>query len=570
MLAFHTLAPVSRSPRCSSSLCRSAASVCPRPLALRMSASASSSAKPPRAAAASAPSQKPDREVAITPRAADYSQWYQNVISSAELAESSPVKGCLIVKPHGYAIWEAIRDALDLRIKASGARNAYFPLLIPQSFLSREAEHVDGFAKECAVVTHHRLRAVPDGAPGALEADPDARLEEPLVIRPTSETIIWHAFARWVSSYRDLPLCINQWANVVRWEMRTRPFLRTTEFLWQEGHTAHASAADAHAKAEQMIDVYADVARDVLAMPVVRGVKSPTERFAGADETYTIEALMQNGWALQAGTSHYLGQNFPRAFDVTYTDSDGEARLAWGTSWGVTTRLIGALIMTHSDDTGLVLPPPVAPIQVALVLIFKNDEQRAAVLAFAHEVRARLEGMGVRVALDDREKMRPGAKYFEWERKGVPLRMEIGPKDAAKRAVFAARRVGGDKRSLPLDDAFETETRALLDGIHAELLASAQHRLEERTIRVHSYDDMKARLRKDGDSGADGDEGGDGLGGLYVAPWKCDAENERRVKEETMATLRCYPTHLQAECVGKKCFLSGEDATHMAMFARAY
>lgn len=497
-------------------------------------------------------------DVTITPRADDYSVWYQNVISAANLAEPAPVKGCLVIKPHGFAIWELLRDDLDSRIKASGARNAYFPLLIPQSFLSREAEHVDGFAKECALVTHHRLRAVPDGPPGALEPDPDAKLDEPLVIRPTSETIIWHMFSRWVDSYRSLPLIINQWANVVRWEMRTRPFLRTTEFLWQEGHTAHATADEAQLKATEMLTLYRDVAHHMLAIPVVTGVKSPSERFAGADETYTIEALMQNGWALQAGTSHFLGQNFPRAFDVKFQTPQGDEQLAWATSWGVTTRLIGALIMTHSDDTGLVLPPPVAPIQVVLVLIFKNDQQRATVCEFADGVATRLKAMGLRIEVDDRPNMRPGAKYYEWERKGVPLRMEIGPKDAGKNAVFTARRIGG-KESIPVDDAFEEKTSEILEGIHSELYTTAEQRLKDRTFQVDTYDEMKAALEKGGDAH-----------GFFLVPWKCDAENEEKVKEETKATLRCYPLEGQEQHVGKRCIYSGEPATHMALFARAY
>lgn len=465
----------------------------------------------------------------------------------------------MVIRPHGFEIWELLRDVLNARIKASGARNAYFPLLIPQSFLSREAAHVDGFAKECAVVTHHRLRAVPGAPPGNLEPDPDAKLEEPLVVRPTSETIIWHMFGRWVQSYRDLPLMLNQWANVLRWEMRTRPFLRTTEFLWQEGHTAHTTAAEAETKAREMIHLYADVAREMLAIPVVMGVKSPSERFAGAEDTYTIEALMQNGWALQAATSHFLGQNFAKAFDVTFKAPDGDQQLVWATSWGITTRMIGALIMTHSDDTGLVLPPTVAPVQVAVVLIFKSEEQKQAVVAFADTVCARLKALGLRVAVDDRANMRPGAKYYEWERKGVPLRMEIGPKDAAKEAVFTAKRIGGKKQSIPVDSDFENSTRSLLDEIQQEMHNTAMERLQSRTIRVASYAEMKDRLETGGDSS-----------GLFLVPWKCNDVNEKKVKEETKATLRCYPLEGQDECVGKACIYSGEPATHMAMFARAY
>lgn len=542
-MAFQTLNPVTNTARRATSYCAR------RPVhkVWRMSVQISAQGKT-----------KDRSDVTITPRGEDYSQWYQNVIAAAELAEPAPVKGCLVIKPHGYAIWELVRDALDARIKETGVKNAYFPLLIPQSFLTREAEHVDGFAKECAVVTHHRLSQMPDAAPGQLEPDPDAKLEEPLIIRPTSETIIWHMFSRWVSSYRDLPLEINQWANVVRWEMRTRPFLRTTEFLWQEGHTAHETADEADAKARQMIAVYKNVVEDLLGVPVVLGVKSPSERFAGADETYTIEALMQNGWALQAGTSHFLGQNFPRAFDVSFSDANGKECLAWGTSWGITTRLIGALIMTHSDDTGLVLPPAVAPTQVVLVLIFKNEQQQQTVCEFADQVRNRLKTMGVRVEIDDRAGMRPGAKYYEWERKGVPLRMEIGPKDAAKNAVFAARRIGG-KQSVVVDDSFEESTRKLLDGIQSEIFERATDVLHRRTFRVETYDEMKTMLEHGGESH-----------GMFLVPWKCDDKNEKQIKEETKATLRCYPLDLQDECTGKKCFYSGEPATHLAVFARAY
>lgn len=544
----------------------------------------------------------------VVPRADDYSAWYQSVISAADLAESAPVRGCLVIKPHGYAIWERLRDALDARIKATGVSNAYFPLLIPQSFLSREAQHVDGFAKECAVVTHHRLSVAPQDEAGKtgeggvegnsgqqeeqqsekvkLQPDPSAKLDDPLVVRPTSETIIWHMFSKWVTSYRDLPLLINQWANVVRWEMRTRPFLRTTEFLWQEGHTAHATATEANARARQMLAVYADVVRDMLALPVVTGVKSPSERFAGAVETFTIEAQMQNGWALQAGTSHDLGDNFPRAFDVTYTDDAGKPCYAYGTSWGVTTRLLGALIMTHSDDTGLVLPPSVAPIQVVLVLIFKNEQQKETVLKLAEAVETRLSSAAVRVQVDARAGMRPGAKYYEWERKGVPLRLEIGPKDAAKQAVFAARRTPPapatekkQKVSIPVDDNFEEAVLALLDDIQTDMYDTACTRLERGTRRVESYEEMRDALARNGEqpnivvpdiSSQDRDQQEEQQAGFFLVPWKCDADNERAIREETKATLRCYPLAGQEEAQGKTCFYSGEPATHMAIFARAY
>lgn len=494
----------------------------------------------------------------ITPRSKDYSQWYLDVISAADLAESAPVKGCLVIKPHGYAIWELLRDKLDASIKKSGAKNAYFPLLIPQSFLSKEAKHVEGFAKECAVVTHYRLRSVPDGAPGELEPDPNAELEEKLIVRPTSETMIWYMFSRWISSYRDLPLMLNQWANVVRWEMRTRPFLRTTEFLWQEGHTAHASAEEARAKANEIIVMYRDIAENWLAVPVLIGTKSENERFAGAEETFTIEAMMQNGWALQAGTSHFLGQNFAKAFDVKYAASDGTEQLVWASSWGMTTRMIGALIMTHSDDVGLVLPPTVAPIQVAVVVIFKNDEQRDAVVPYAEEVAKRLRNAGIRTEVDDRPNVKPGAKYYEWERKGVPLRMEIGPRDAKKNAVFSARRTGGDKQSIPVDDEFEEKAQSILNDIQTQLLSEARQRMRTRTFTPDSYEEMKTML-----------EGGDSLG-FFLVPWKSNTANELKLKEETKATLRCYPAHCQDDIAGKGCIYSGEPATHMAIFARAY
>ena len=489
----------------------------------------------------------------ITPRTEDYSKWYLDVIAAADLIDASPVRGCMVIKPHGYAVWEAIRDDLDRRFKETGHKNAYFPLFIPQSFLSREAQHVEGFAKECAVVTHHRLTATADG----VIPDPEARLEEPLVVRPTSETIIWHMYGRWISSWRDLPLLINQWANVVRWEMRTRPFLRTAEFLWQEGHTAHATQPEAEAEARQMLQVYSDFCHETLAMPVVPGIKTATERFAGADETYTIEAMMQNGWALQAGTSHFLGQNFARAFDVKFQNTAGELEYVWATSWGVSTRLIGGAIMTHSDDTGLVLPPRVAPVQVVLVPIWRKDEEKAAVLDFAQGVLARLRAGGVRAELDDRDTVKPGAKYFEWERKGVPLRMEIGPRDVQSSAVFCARRTGGKKFGIPVDDAFLDATRAQLDAIQDELLQRAIAHRDAHTTRVDSYDALKALVTS-------------AEGGFALVPWCDDADNEAAIKADCKATIRCYPLDRQEEAAGQTCFYSGRPATHMALFARAY
>ena len=488
----------------------------------------------------------------ITPRAQDYSQWYLDVISAANLSDHSPVKGCMVFKPHGFAVWEAIRDDLDRRFKETGHVNAYFPLFIPQSFLSKEAEHVEGFAKECAVVTHHRLRAAEGGG---VEPDPTAKLEEPLIVRPTSETIIWHMYGRWINSWRDLPLLINQWANVVRWEMRTRPFLRTAEFLWQEGHTAHASSAEAVEEAQRMLGVYTDFCHETLAIPVVPGVKSSSERFAGAVDTYTIEAMMQNGWALQAGTSHFLGQNFARAFDVTFQNQAGERELVWATSWGVSTRLIGATIMTHSDDTGLVLPPKVAPIQVAIVPIWRGDDEKAAVVEFAKKVASALSGR-FRVKLDDRDNMKPGAKYYEWERAGVPLRMEIGPRDMAKQAVFCARRIGGPKFGLTVDDGFLDAVAAQLDGIQAELLSRAIAARDARTFRGVSYKDMVGRL--------------DSEAGFFLVPWHDDPVAEAAIKDECRATIRCFPVDGQAEAQGQTCFYSGRPATHMAIFARAY
>ncbi len=491
----------------------------------------------------------------ITPRTQDYAQWYQDVIAAGFLIDSSPVRGCMVLRPHGFALWEAIQRDLDRRFKETGHSNAYFPLFIPQSFLSREAEHVEGFAKECAVVTHHRLHAAPGGG---LEPDPAAKLEEPLIVRPTSETIIWHMFGRWIDSYRDLPLLINQWANVVRWELRTRPFLRTAEFLWQEGHTAHATSEEAQEEATRMLGVYSDFCHEKLAVPVICGVKSASERFAGADETYTIEGMMQNGWALQAGTSHFLGQNFARAFDVTYQTSSGTRELVWATSWGVSTRLIGAVIMTHSDDTGLVLPPEVAPIQVVITPIWRGPSQREQVLPFARRVRDML-GDRFRVELDERDNLKPGAKYFEWERKGVPLRMEIGPRDVKKGSAFCARRTGGRKFGMVIgEDAADLQSRVAgeLDGIQALLLERATAYRDENTHRVDSYDDMKAGLAE--------------RPGFYLVPWRDDGEAEAAIKTDCRATLRCFPLEGQEEASGAACFYSGEPATHMAIFSRAY
>ncbi|MCK6507406.1 proline--tRNA ligase [Myxococcota bacterium] len=486
----------------------------------------------------------------ITPRAEDYSRWYQDVITEADLVDSSPVRGCMVLKPHGYAIWEAIRDDLDQRFKATGHVNAYFPLFIPQSFLTKEAQHVEGFAKECAVVTHHRLKATPEG----VIPDPDAVLDEPLVVRPTSETIIWHMYGRWISSWRDLPILINQWANVVRWEMRTRPFLRTAEFLWQEGHTAHATAAEAQEETRRMLEVYRDFCWQTLAVPVVMGVKTASERFAGAVDTYCIEGMMQNGWALQAGTSHFLGQNFARAFDVTFQNKEGTLEHVWATSWGVSTRLVGAVIMAHSDDEGLVLPPKVAPVQIVLVPITRADNQEK-VMAFVDGVAARLRGR-FRVKVDDRDNMKPGAKYFEWERKGVPLRIEVGPRDVDNHAVFCKLRTEPGKFSLPADEGLADAIGAVLDKMQAAMLDKALATRKARTHRVDSYEELKARLESDS--------------GWFLVPWTDDAENEAAIKAETKATIRCYPLEGQEEAQGRTCFYSGRRATHMAIFSRAY
>lgn len=540
-------------------------------------AKASSSKKKedaPRATAAGTSSVL--ESLVITPRGTDYSAWYNDVISAADMVDQSPVRGCMVIKPWGMGVWDLLRAELDERIRDSGTQNAYFPLFIPMSFLAKEAEHVDGFAKECAVVTHHRLCASPDGK-GGLIPDPEAKLEEPLIVRPTSETIIWNMFGKWINSYRDLPLKINQWANVVRWEMRTRPFLRSAEFLWQEGHTAHATAADAQECARESLDMYASVCEEMLAMPTVKGCKSPAERFAGADETYTIEALMQNGWALQSGTSHFLGQNFARAFDVFFQTESGTRELVWATSWGVSTRLLGAMVMTHSDDRGLVLPPAVAPLQVVIVPITKGSgEEHEAVLKYAQDIAAALKAAKLRARVDARPNLRPGAKYFEWERKGVPLRLEVGPRDMAGGAAMLAARFeasggspgdGSKKVSIPAADkaGLVAAVQHALAATHDGLLAAAKERLQRSTHRVDSYTQMRGMVSAAADGQAD-------QAGFYLVPWKCDRANEEAIKEECKATIRCYPfEHNQAPpAAGVKCFYSGDQATHMAIFARAF
>jgi prolyl-tRNA synthetase len=571
-----------------------------------------------------------DQQSKITPRHVDYSAWYGDIIAASDMVDSSPVRGCMVIKPWGMGIWDLIKQELDHHIRTTGTQNAYFPLLIPKSFLAKEAEHVDGFAKECAVVTHHRLTVSPEN--NDLIPDPESKLEEPLIIRPTSETIIWNMFNKWIKSHRDLPLQVNQWANVVRWEMRTRPFLRTSEFLWQEGHTAHATQVEADTLAKHMLHVYADLCQNTLAIPTVQGEKSPSERFAGADATYTIEAQMQNGWALQSGTSHFLGQNFAKAFQVQYQISDPEdphkniLEYVWATSWGVSTRLLGALLMTHSDDTGLVLPPRIAPIQVVVVPILptKTADQERVTKAVEDVVqRLRAVQMGgvqvgptsttgatstgttvandknewdvfapvaptpytpptnspflytqsmlgyptsLRVHVDDRRHIRPGAKYFEWERKGVPVRIEIGLRDVSQEQITVAIRFSGEKKVLSISPSTDVakELHALLENIQQTMLDRARHRVRTQTYTVSRYAEMIELAEKEDKTG------------WYLAPWHCDAENEAKIKEDCKMTIRCYPWAINKQLAesGKlqtlTCFYSGKPATHMALFARAF
>lgn len=488
----------------------------------------------------------------ITPRSENYSQWYNDLVVKADLAEQSAVRGCMVIKPYGYAIWEKIQSLLDARFKKTGVQNAYFPLFIPKSFFSREAEHVAGFAKECAVVTHHRLMNNPDG-PGVV-VDPDAKLEEELIVRPTSETIIWSTYKNWIKSWRDLPVLCNQWCNVVRWEMRTRPFLRTTEFLWQEGHTAHASAEEAQARAEQMVHVYADFVRGSLALPVIIGHKSPNERFAGALDTLTIEAMMQDGKALQAGTSHFLGQNFAKSFDVQYMDKDGSMQYVWATSWGVSTRLMGALIMAHGDDNGLVLPPVLAPIQVVMVPIYKTAEEHDAVVARFRALKDSLESMGISVELDDRDTVRPGFKFAEWELKGVPVRLALGARDLAAGTVEVLRRDTLQKESLPLE-GIEERIKTLLDDIQKGIYEKALAFRDSHIRKCDSWDEFKTEIQK---------------GGFLLCHWDGTAETEQKIKDETKATIRCIPVD---SCVCEEDgvdIYSGKPSKRRVVFAIAY
>ncbi len=486
---------------------------------------------------------------AVTPQSQDYSRWYTDVVQKAELADYGPVKGTMVIRPYGYTIWEAIRDALDRRFKATGHMNAYFPLLIPKSFLSKEAEHVEGFAKECAVVTHTRLKSDPDG-PGVI-VDPDAKLEEELIIRPTSETVIWSMYKQWINSYRDLPILINQWANIVRWEMRTRLFLRTSEFLWQEGHTAHATAEEAHEETLKMLEVYRAVAEDVLAIPVHVGLKTEAEKFPGAVATYCIEAMMGDKRALQAGTSHNLGQNFAKAFDVTFRTKDNEIEHVYATSWGVSTRLVGAVIMAHGDDKGLRLPPKIAPFQVVIVPIIR-DESRKIVLEKARDLELSLINLGIRVKLDDRETVSPGFKFNDWEMKGAPVRIELGPRDVEQGSAVVVRRDTNEKSTRSLA-GLAASMPDLLDDIQQALFTQALKFRDDNTHEVSDYGAFKKVIED---------------GGFVRCGWDGDPATETAIKEETKATIRCIPLDEKPE--GLKCVYSGKPAVNEVIMAKAY
>ena len=485
----------------------------------------------------------------LTSKEVDYSQWYNDLVDEAGLAEHSAVRGCMVIKPYGYSIWEKMQASLDKMFKDTGHSNAYFPLFIPKSFFAREASHVEGFAKECAVVTHYRLK---DGEDGIM-VDPDARLEEELIVRPTSETIIWNTYRGWIQSYRDLPILVNQWANVVRWEMRTRLFLRTAEFLWQEGHTAHATREEAVREAEQMLEVYADFAENWMALPVLKGTKTPNERFAGALETYCIEALMQDGRALQAGTSHFLGQNFAKAFDVKFTDRDGKLDHVWATSWGVSTRLMGALIMAHGDDNGLVVPPKLAPLQVVIVPIYKKEEELGAISEAVEKIMDALKKRGISVKYDDSDKQRPGFKFAEYELKGVPVRIAVGPRDIEKGTVEVARRDTREKTTIPMETTADT-VAGLLDEIQQNIFRKALEFRETNTRQADDFDQFKEILEE--------------KGGFILAHWDGSPETEQRIKEETKATIRCIPLNNPKE--NGKCILTGKPSEQRVVFAKAY
>ncbi|MCI5560633.1 MAG: proline--tRNA ligase [Phocaeicola sp.] len=489
----------------------------------------------------------------LTKRGENYSQWYNDLVLKADLAETSAVRGCMVIKPYGYAIWEKMQRQLDDMFKETGHVNAYFPLLIPKSFLSREADHVEGFAKECAVVTHYRLKNATDGS--GVIVDPQAKLEEELIIRPTSETIIWNTYKNWINSYRDLPILCNQWANVMRWEMRTRLFLRTAEFLWQEGHTAHATCEEAEAEAERMLHVYADFAENFMAMPVIRGVKSANERFAGAVDTYTIEGLMQDGKALQCGTSHFLGQNFAKAFDVQFINKENKQEYVWATSWGVSTRLMGALIMTHSDDNGLVLPPKLAPIQVVIIPIYKGDEQLKQIDEKVESLVKELKAKGISVKYDNSDNKRPGFKFADYELKGVPVRIVMGSRDLENNTVELMRRDTLEKETRSFNGLAE-HIAELLEEIQINLYKKALNYRELNTIKVDTYEDFKAQLEK---------------GGFILAHWDGTPETEERIKEETKATIRCIPFQADEESLQPGVdMLTGKPSQRRVLFARAY
>lgn len=486
----------------------------------------------------------------LTKRAENYSQWFNDLVIKADLAEQSAVRGCMVIKPYGYAIWEKMQQQLDKMFKETGAQNAYFPLLIPKSFLSREAEHVEGFAKECAVVTHYRLKNSDSGA--GVVVDPSARLEEELIIRPTSETIIWNTYKNWIKSWRDLPLMCNQWCNVMRWEMRTRPFLRTSEFLWQEGHTAHATKEEAVEEARKMLGVYATFAEKWMAVPVLQGVKSESEKFAGALDTYTIEAMMQDGKALQSGTSHFLGQNFAKSFDVTFLNKENKAEYVWATSWGVSTRLIGALIMTHSDDNGLVLPPKLAPIQVVIIPIAKGEEQLAAITEKLQPVISKLRESGISVKFDDSDNKRPGFKFADYELKGVPVRLVMGGRDLESNTVEIMRRDTLEKETVSLDGIAEHIIQ-LLDNIQDNIFEKARKYRDERVYECENYEEFKEKVKG---------------GGFFLCHWDGTAETEAKIKEDTQATIRCVPfAYKQTEGVD---MVSGKPSKYRVIIARSY
>jgi len=487
----------------------------------------------------------------LTSRKENYAQWYNDLVIKADLAENSSVRGCMVIKPHGYAIWEKMQAELDKMFKATGHSNAYFPLFIPKSFFSRKASHVEEFAKECAVVTHYRLKKDPEGK--GIIVDPDAKLEEELIIRPTSETIIWNTYKNWIRSYRDLPLLINQWANVVRWEMRTRLFLRTTEFLWQEGHTAHATKEEAIEETLKIIDLYAGFAENFMAMPVIKGTKTEIERFAGAIETYAIEALMQDGKALQSGTSHFLGQNFAKAFDVKFTDKTGKLDWVWATSWGVSTRMMGALIMAHSDDNGLIIPPKLAPIQVVIIPIYKNNQELGKITEVASQFKTKLESNGITVKYDDRDTQTPGWKFAEYELKGVPVRLAIGPRDLENHTVEVVRRDKLSKEIIQQDKVIE-HVKALLVDIQQNIFQTALKRKKDNTYYVDDYEEFKQIVEGDG--------------GFIYAHWDGTSETELKIKKETKATIRCIPVNNKPE--KGKCIYTGKPSTQRVIFAKAY